>query len=154
MKNVVIRPVRPDEEEIFIEIALGLSMFNRANRDCGPFELHMAEADKRNREVFRSTDEKQLLLFAEVEGKVLAYSICNYSEKRGKLVGYIDELFVQEEARGLGLGRKLMYACIDWMKEHEVTKVTLAAFSFNEKALEFYAKEGFNVYAVSLEKNI
>lgn len=154
MRAVIVRPAETRDEAIFLELSIGLSKFNRAHRDFGPINNHLEERVKRCREIFGANDDKQLILIAEAEGKALGYGLCNYFERRGSIVGYIDELYVKEEARGLGLGKQLMNSCMEWMKERGATRVTLNAFAFNQNALAIYEKDGFKVYAMSLEKQL
>jgi len=152
--EVQIRQATTGDEQAFLDLSVGLSMFNRAHRDFGPLENHLEDRIKRNGELFRAKDEQQLILLAELSEETVGYALCNYFESRGAVIGYLDELYVKEEARGLGAGRRLMHACVEWMKAKGVCRVTLNAFSFNEHALAFYEMEGFHVYALSLEKHI
>ena len=113
MREVIVRPTEARDEAVYLELCIGLTKFNRAHRDFGPLEPHLEETVKRGREIFGANDDKQLILIAEADGKALGYGLCNYFERRGEVVGYIDELYVKEEARGLGLGKKLMNGCIE-----------------------------------------
>ena len=50
---------------------------------------------------------------------------------------------LQRRARGKGLGRALMQACLDWARAAGVRKVTLGVFATNERARRLYQSLGF-----------
>ena len=45
---------------------------------------------------------------------------------------------VTEEARGHGLGQKLLEECLKWMKENGIKRVKLHAYSWNTSAKKLY----------------
>ena len=50
---------------------------------------------------------------------------------------------IRERARGKGLGRALMLACLGWARAAGVRKVTLRVFATNERACRLYRSLGF-----------
>jgi len=56
---------------------------------------------------------------------------------------YLTQLFVLPDQQGQGLGKMLIEAYLDKCKESGVAKVYLFAQEKNEKAIEFYNKQGF-----------
>jgi ribosomal protein S18 acetylase RimI-like enzyme len=70
-----------------------------------------------------------------------------------KLNGFIYELFVIEEFRGLGISKRLMKTAIDNLKQDGYYEVRLSAFAGN-KAIELYEKLGFNVRSVSMSLSL
>jgi ribosomal protein S18 acetylase RimI-like enzyme len=80
-----------------------------------------------------------------LEGKTAGYVIVLYgfSLEYGGCVLEIDELFIQTEFRGLGLGRTILEFVE--VQAHEIGAVllTLETESDNEKAQAFYGKHGF-----------
>lgn len=56
------------------------------------------------------------------------------------------EIMVDRESRGLGVGRALLEAGIAWAEQAEdVTKIGLAVFADNERAVALYEAHGFEV---------
>lgn len=56
------------------------------------------------------------------------------------------EIMVDRESRGLGVGRALLEAGIAWAEQAEdVTKIGLAVFADNERAVALYEAHGFGV---------
>lgn len=152
--EVKLRPATTADETVFLDLVIGLCMFNRANREFGPLEEHLEDRVERNREALRTSSDQQLILLAEVDGQVLGYALCSCYGNLEGIGGSLDELYVKEGTRGLGLGRKLMHASLDWMKSKGVARATLSAYAFNQSALEFYEKEGFRTYSLSMERYI
>ena len=50
-----------------------------------------------------------------------------------------------EAARGLGLGRKLLQACLDQMTEHGIPGIHLKTTTMNAAAIKLYEKLGFEL---------
>lgn len=55
----------------------------------------------------------------------------------------IEDLFVKTEARGQGIGRKLLQAIGKWGFDHGAKRMQLLADRDNLPALDFYAKSGW-----------
>lgn len=47
--------------------------------------------------------------------------------------------------RGQGLGGRLLVACIEWCREKGAHKVALEAWPHNQRAIDLYARHGFEV---------
>ena len=65
---------------------------------------------------------------------------------------YVEELSVDTEFRGIGVGRALMTRAIEWAKEHNFPGLTLETQDNNVPACRFYEKcgfvlSGFDLYA-------
>ena len=80
-------------------------------------------------------------ILAEVDGIVRGMLVYfySYSTWKGKSI-YIDDIIVNEEFRGLGIGRKLMEATIMVAKEEGVGKLHWQVLEWNEQAIKFYNK--------------
>jgi GNAT superfamily N-acetyltransferase len=61
----------------------------------------------------------------------------------GKFVR-LDDVMVQAEARGHGIGRALVAAALEWARAAGVLDVELSVFEFNAEALAFYERLGFS----------
>ena len=57
--------------------------------------------------------------------------------------GWVYYLAVDESQRGTGLGRQLMSAAENWLREHGAVKIQLMIRSTNEAVLGFYEHLGY-----------
>ena len=57
--------------------------------------------------------------------------------------GHVAILAVAREAEGQGVGRALLKAAEDWGRSHGFRKLTLAVFTENHRARDFYGRQGW-----------
>lgn len=159
--EVKVRHAIDRDENIFIDFTVKLSKFNRSNHsdickydDC---ELIANSIQRKAEETFKNRNEDTLILIAELESKPVGYALGRIFQQdetadngTGRM-GLFDELFVDDLARGSGLGHKLLDETIKWMKEKGINRVKIHAYSWNNNAKRFYERNGFNEYAVSYE---
>ncbi|MBE5844685.1 MAG: GNAT family N-acetyltransferase [Butyrivibrio sp.] len=65
---------------------------------------------------------------------------------------YIDDLCVDENARGQHVGKNLYNYVINWAKENGYYNVTLNVWNCNESAMKFYNALGMTPYKVGMEQ--
>jgi GNAT superfamily N-acetyltransferase len=108
---------------------------------------------------FRPEREKQLsglraildnpvlgqLFVLRINGKVagMANALITVSTAEGGRVLLLEDVIVNREYRGGGLGRKLVEHVLAWAKGQGMTRVTLLADRDNQTALDFYRRLGF-----------
>ncbi|HEX2478252.1 MAG TPA: GNAT family N-acetyltransferase [Geminicoccaceae bacterium] len=83
-------------------------------------------------------------LLVEVDGQVVGLAIHrpSYSTFDGRTGLYVEDLFVAESARGLGVGRMLMARLAAIARERGCSRMTLAVLHWNP-ARAFYRRLGF-----------
>lgn len=159
--KVNIRQAVDDDEDIFVDFAVKLSKFNRNNHNSkckyDNYEFIIDSIRRKAQETFTNRNEDILILIAELEGNPIGYALGRIFEEdetadngTGRM-GLFDELFVDDTARGLGLGQKLLDETINWMKENKINRIKLHAYSWNNNAKKLYERNGFREYAVSYE---
>jgi [ribosomal protein S18]-alanine N-acetyltransferase len=79
------------------------------------------------------------LLVAEIEGEVVGYSVCWIAGDQAEL----GNLAVAEAARGRGLGRRLLEAAVDGMRERGAAEIFLEVRASNLGAQRMYRAHGF-----------
>ena len=96
---------------------------------------------------------------------------CFVAESDKKLVGYVagcvrsqiytydtvlrcelENIYVNEDTRGSGVGKKLVAAFSEWCKEQGAQSMILDAYYQNEDAIKFYEACNFRPYTLRLEK--
>ena len=95
---------------------------------------------------------------AEQDGQVAGYAFCIPKQ----LVGdrsmtdvrtlYIDDLCVDEAARGKHIGTKLYDFVLDFAKRQGYYNVTLNVWADNKAAVKFYEKIGLRIQKIGMEK--
>ena len=98
-------------------------------------------------------------VFAAVEGeRVLGYAFCIFQQHKDSNILtdiktlYIDDLCVDENTRGTGVGKSLYEYVLDFAREKGCYNVTLNVWSCNEGAMKFYEKMGLLPQKVGMEK--
>ena len=71
----------------------------------------------------------------------------------GKFV-LLDNLVVDEMYRGKGIGKRLYDQTLLWGKENKAAEIQLKVYDFNESAIEFYRKRGFEQVSVSMRRKV
>lgn len=82
---------------------------------------------------------------AEVGGRVVGYLAVTLGfsfEYRGR-DAFVDELFIEEEARGRGLGREALELAEAYCRTHGVRALHLEVERHRERAVELYSRSGF-----------
>ena len=135
------------------------------------YEVHKVHSDVRP-DLFKAgarkyTDEQleeilqsgeRPVFVAEQDGQVTGYAFCIPKQ----LVGdrsmtdvrtlHIDDLCVDEAARGKHIGTKLYDFVLDFAKRQGYYNVTLNVWADNKAAVKFYEKIGLRVQKIGMEK--
>ena len=95
--------------------------------------------DKKINESIFSSDEVDGIVALE-KGNVLGYASIHYIKKRTRKRGIIEDVVLQENQRGKGIGKLLVNNLIEKAKKNNCDKIILSS---SEKNLKFYKKLGF-----------
>ena len=76
---------------------------------------------------------------AEMDGKIVGAILCGHDGRRGCLY----HVCVQEEYRMLGIGKAMVVACMNALKEEQISKVSLIAFTKNDVGNAFWRQIGW-----------
>lgn len=100
-------------------------------------------------------DERPIFVYESDEIK--GYAFCIFEHHTGESLVhytslYIDDLCVDEKARGQHVGRSLYEYVLEFAKEHGCYNVTLNVWECNENAKKFYEKCGLSVQKIGMEK--
>lgn len=92
-------------------------------------------------EKFLSMDTKDIYIEVVEDEKqsIIAYCISTMEKE----VGEIDSLFIEEEYRKNGLGKKLIRNATKWLKSKRCKRILLAVADGHEDVFNFYMKNGF-----------
>ena len=111
-------------------------------------------------EIFQiiANDETPIFVAVDDKEEVLGYAFCVFKQFVNNEIMtdiktlYIDDLCVDEEKRGMHIGKQLYEYVLDFAKESGCYNVTLNVWSCNESAMKFYEKCGLVPQKVGMEK--
>ena len=102
-------------------------------------------------------DESRPIFVAEENDEVLGYAFCVFIQHLDNNILtdvktlYIDDLCVDENIRGRGIGRALYNYVIEYAKACGCYNVTLNVWADNKSALAFYEKIGLHKQKIGME---
>ena len=89
-------------------------------------------------------------IVVEVDDKIVGFGCLVVEYKiRGYTSGHIEDVVIDEEWRGKGVGEKLVKALCDKAEEHNCYRVSLFC---RKELVSFYNKNGFEVNNVVMKK--
>ena len=111
-------------------------------------------------EIFQiiANDETPIFVAVDDKEEVLGYAFCVFKQFVNNEIMtdiktlYIDDLCVDEEKRGMHIGKQLYEYVLDFAKANGCYNVTLNVWSCNESAMKFYEKCGLVPQKVGMEK--
>ena len=119
------------------------------------FKPHTTKYDEQELEALLSDDSKPIFVYDD--GEVKGYAFCQVTEvKDDKLLQdvktlYIDDICVDENARGQHVGKSLYEHVRDYARDVGCHHVTLNVWEGNDAALSFYRNMGMQVQKTTIE---
>ena len=102
-------------------------------------------------------DETPVFVCADGDGRVLGHGFCVLQRQANTRLMvenrtlYIDDICVDEAARGQGVGQALYTHILEYARAIGCYNVTLNVWSCNPGAMAFYEKMGLKPYRVGME---
>ena len=103
-------------------------------------------------------DKRPVFVAVDEKNDVQGYAFCMFIEHENDNILtdiktlYIDDLCVDENARGKHIGQELYRYVLSFAKENGCYNVTLNVWSLNENAMKFYEKCGLVPQKIGMEK--
>ncbi len=103
-------------------------------------------------------DNRPIFVAENAEKQIVGYAFCVKRKGEGGSVFtdlptlYIDDICVDELARGRGVGKALYEYVAAYAKREGFARITLNVWSCNQGATAFYEKMGFVPYKVGMER--
>ena len=138
MAEIRIRPAEPADASVILAMVRELTVFERE-----PLTSVEAREEDFLRDCFGPARRCEVLI-GEVDERVQGYALFfhNYSTWVGRAGIHVEDLFVRDGARGLGLGRRLLAAVAQIAVERDCRRLDLAVLDWNP-ARELYEHLGF-----------
>ena len=119
------------------------------------FKPHTTKYNEQELESMFNDSTKPVFVFDD--GDVLGYAFCQVTEVRNHLLLediktlYIDDICVDEKARGQHVGKALYDYVLDFAKSIGCNNITLNVWEGNTPALQFYRNMGMKVQKTTME---
>ena len=119
------------------------------------FKPHTTKYNEQELEALIGDDSKPIFVFED--GAVLGHAFCMITEVKGdKLLQdiktlYIDDICVDENARGQHVGKALYEYVRDYAASIGCNNITLNVWDGNDAALSFYKNMGMKVQKTTME---
>lgn len=137
MPSITIREASPGDAATIVALIRELAAYEDLSD-----QVRISEADV-VRDGFSERPYFECLI-AEVDGEVAGFALFfhNYSTFEGRPGIYVEDVYVRENARGLGLGRNLMARLAAIARQRGCRRLDLWVLHWNP-AREFYHRLGF-----------
>ena len=153
---ITVRPATKDDIPTLMALLVQVNMVHHNGRPDlfkGPTTKYTwAELEQ-----ILQNDDTPVFVCADGDGRVLGHGFCVLQHFGGQLMEevdtlYIDDICVDEAARGLGVGRALYAHILAHARQKGCYNVTLNVWTCNPGAMQFYEKLGLKPYRVGMEK--
>lgn len=133
--ELVVRKAEPADAEIIAELSIQLD-----------HKLTQAEAKERIEKISRD-DDQEIFVVEDIGFKVLGFiNVTAHYEMLSGVQGRLGGLVVDENARGIGLGRTLMDAAEKWVKDKGTETMKVNSNVVRIDSHKFYEKMGYEKY--------
>ena len=150
----MIRKANKGDIQRIIELLHQVNMVHHVLRP-DLFKPYTTKYNEQELEAMLDDDSKPI--FVNDEGTVLGYAFCQITEvKSNQLLEdiktlYIDDICVDENARGKHVGKAIYEYVRDYAKAIGCNNITLNVWEGNEPALHFYKNMGMQVQKTTME---
>jgi ribosomal protein S18 acetylase RimI-like enzyme len=153
--------IREIKEKDWIEIKKMMADLHKYESQYDP----RYSVDKETGEILGKWIDSELknkkgIIFIAEENKELLGFACGWIDKKSihlyteKAEGYFCDLYVKENHRGKGVGKRLAEALMDFFKKNKVKFVTVETHARNETSQKLYKSLGFKKVTINLLSDI
>lgn len=155
MKKIIIRKATLEDLNEIQELNNKLFEFEFNNFDDTlkvgwPFE-------KEGKEYFENMLNNEIVFVGEVEENIVGYlagSICEEVSYITERFAELDNMCIDDEYRRFGIGTLLMEEFKKYCKKKNMQNIKVTASAKNSRAIQFYKKNGFEDYNITLKYKI
>ena len=152
---ITVRPATKNDIPALMALLVQVNMVHHNGRPDlfkGPTTKYTAD----ELAAILADDETPVFVGVDESGRVLGHGFCVLQHSGGRLMAehdtlYIDDICVDESARGLGAGRAVYNHIVEYARQRGCYNVTLNVWTCNPGAMRFYEKLGMKPYRVGME---
>ena len=149
-----MRKTRKEDIQRILELLHQVNMVHHVIRP-DLFKPYTTKYNEQELEAMLDDDSKPIFVYDD--GMVLGYAFCQITEVRDNQLLediktlYIDDICVDENARGRHIGKALYEYVRDYAKSIGCNNITLNVWEGNEPAWRFYKNMGMQVQKTTME---
>jgi ribosomal protein S18 acetylase RimI-like enzyme len=152
---ITVRPATKNDIPALMALLVQVNMVHHNGRPDlfkGPTTKYTAD----ELAAILADDETPVFVGVDESGRVLGHGFCVMQHSGGQLMEehdtlYIDDICVDESARGMGAGRAVYDHIVEYARQRGCYNVTLNVWTCNPGAMRFYEKLGMKPYRVGME---
>lgn len=135
--TITIRPATRDDVPLVLEFIRDLARYERLEHEMSATEVEMDEA------LFGARRYAEVV-FACSGGRPVGFALFfhNFSTFKGRPGIYLEDLFVRPEARGQGIGKRILAYLARTAVERRCARLEWAVLDWNEPSIGFYRSLG------------
>ena len=155
MNNVIIRKATLEDLKTIQELNNSLFKLEKENYDSTLVEnWPLSEEGK---EYFSDLINNHYVIVAALDNNIVGY-LAGSIEEKGSYVeiqyGEINNMFINDKYRGLGIGKLLIDNFKEYCKSNNISNIKVVASYKNKNAIEFYRKNSFEEFDITLTTEI
>jgi len=135
--NLSIQPATSEDTDEILKLIQGLADYEKLSDEV------VATREKISETLFGEKPFAECLL-AKTDGQTVGFALFfhNYSTFLGQPGIYLEDLFVQPDFRGKGIGRKLLQSVAQVAVQRKCGRLEWAVLDWNKPAIDFYDSLG------------
>ena len=132
-----VRPARLDDVGRLHELVVSLARYEKA-------EHQVKATEDQFRQALFGPQPAVHALVAEIDGRVVGFALyfLNFSTWEGTHGIYLEDLFIEPESRGTGLGKALLTRLAATAFERGYARVEWWVLDWNQPSIDFYRRLG------------
>ena len=100
-------------------------------------------------------DPDQLVVAGTIDDVVVGYGVVRLDRLRtGRKLGVVTDLYVEPEARAVGVGEAMIEIVLDWCRRHHCEGVDALALPGNRDTKNFFETFGFTARAIVVHRSL
>lgn len=155
MDNVIIRKATLDDLFEIQNLNNLLFKLEKENFDPTLVEDWPLSADGKN--YFKELIENNFVVVAIINNEIVGYLAGSINEKGSYeeiQYGEVNNMFIKSECRGYGLGKMLINEFKKYCSSNSINNLVVTASAKNVNAIEFYKRNGFDDFNITLTTKI
>lgn len=155
MENVIIR--KATLNDLYEIQMLNYQLFKLEKENFDPTLIENWPMTEEGKDYFTNLIEREYVIVAILNDKIVGYLAGSINEKGSYeeiQYGEVNNMFVNSECRGYGVGKALINGFKKYCVSNDIKDLIVTASAKNINAIEFYRKNGFDDFNITLTMSI